>query len=206
MNSINWEVKTLLESNKKDTELKEKITKEFDAIEVPEGLKEELWTQIDGKRKKNIFISKVIPYIVAAAAIAIFIPLVLSILSTTDMASNELAGKTFDIRVLGDLTSPGDLDTIETFEFSSDNTFENTKGNIAGNYELTDDNLWLLIEDENEKLEIKFTLEESDRVVDGYGAELIDVNYDMKDWDQIRKYWNFSNELYQYSYVFFSEK
>lgn len=196
----------LMETNPKDALLKETIIKEFDAIEVPDGLKEELWSQVDSKRKKKIFSSKLLPYIVAAAVIAIFIPLALSILSTTDMASNELAGKSFNLRVAGDPNFAGDLTTIETFIFSNDNTFINAKNSIEGTYEFTDDKLMLLIEDENEMLEIEYKLAETDRVASGYWGNLVDISYETQDSNQISKYWHYSNELYQHSYVIFSEK
>lgn len=195
-----------LETNHRETQLKENITKEFDAIIVPEGFKEELWSQIKPKRKKRIFSPKMVPYIVAAAAIAIFIPLVLSILSTTDMANNELADKTLEMRVPGDPNTAGDFQTIETFVFPNGNTFINKKGNIEGTYELTDDKLVLLIEDENEKLEIEYLLEETDRVVNGHNANIIDVNYEVEDEEQVKKYWQFFMNLYQFSNVLLSEK
>ena len=56
---------------------------------------------------------------------------------------------------------------------------------LKGTYELTDNKLSLLMEDENEKMKMEYTLEESDREVNAYAGELTDINYEMEDIEQI---------------------
>ncbi|MEN2766250.1 hypothetical protein [Ornithinibacillus xuwenensis] len=62
---------------------------------------------------------------------------------------------------------------------------KNTKGYEEGTYELKEDKLVLLFENENENLEIVFTVEESDKDSSKYSAVISDVSYEMTDTDKI---------------------
>ena len=87
MNSINWEVMKVLENNRIESNVKEHITQEMDAITVPKGLKEELWNKVKPVHRKRKLYANVLPYIAAIACIAIFIPLVLSGLASDSKIS-----------------------------------------------------------------------------------------------------------------------
>lgn len=69
----------MLENNREDDNLKKLLTKEMDSIQVPNGLKEEMWTQVESVRKKRKLNSKVVfPYIATLAFFAILVALGLS--------------------------------------------------------------------------------------------------------------------------------
>ncbi|WP_047984375.1 hypothetical protein [Ornithinibacillus californiensis] len=177
------------ENNRNEENIKEYVTKEFDSIKVPKRLKEELWTQVKPARKKRILHSNVLPYIAAIACIAIFIPLVLSILpSTSQTASNDLSGQNFKIAYIpvfhGNVNNPGSYDPIMTIEFIDKNVFTTTIYG-EGTYEFKDNELVLQFENENEYLEINFTLEESDKDFSKYAAKISDVKFEMENIDEI---------------------
>lgn len=57
-----------------------------------------------------------------------------------------------------------------------------------GTYELIDDKLVILFENENESLEIEFTLEENEKDFSTYSAEITDSNLEIEDSNQVSKY------------------
>ncbi|MHA6250296.1 hypothetical protein [Oceanobacillus sp. CAU 1775] len=187
-----------MESNKKEEHIKEYLTKEIDSIKVPKGLKEELWTEIKTTRKKKMFHSKLLPYIAAIAVVALFIPLVLSLLPTSEMASDEFSGKTLDVSARETLTDPDILTPVIRLEFEEGNIVKNAGGYEEGTYELNGDKLMILMEDDNEKVEIELTLHESDKDFILYRAEVTNVDYQMNDWDQISKYRGFMDKFRRY--------
>lgn len=132
----------------------------------------------------------------------------LSVLLMTACSSDgNLSGKTFDVGVVGSPTSPGSLQTIVTLKFSDENTFKNTRGNEEGTYELSGDKLLILIEDENERLEIEFTLKQSDKEFNEYSAELTHADFQMEDTEQISKYKGFYQKIQgSDSYVISAQK
>ncbi|ASK64101.1 hypothetical protein CFK37_19045 [Virgibacillus phasianinus] len=69
----------MLENNREEERLKKHLTKEMDSIKVPEGLKEEMWTQIKPVRKKRrLNLKIVLPYVATFACIIIIVALGLS--------------------------------------------------------------------------------------------------------------------------------
>lgn len=82
-------MKVSLKNNQENERLKEQIKKEYNSINIPKGLKEELWTQISVTRKKRRIFSKLFPVIAVAAFIIILIPLGLSLISS-DSAQNQV--------------------------------------------------------------------------------------------------------------------
>lgn len=80
-------------------------------------------------------------------------------------------------------------DSIMTIEFKGGNGFTSNRYG-DGKYELQDDLLVLQFENENEYLEIKLTLHESDEDFSKYSASISDVNFEMKDQDKISHFKN----------------
>lgn len=134
--------------------------------------------------------------------------LLLSVFLMSACSSDDiLSGKTFDVSVVGSPTDPGYLQTIVTLEFSDENTFKNTRGNEEGTYELSGDKLLILIEDENEKVEIEFTLKESDKELSEYSAELTHADFQMEDTEKISKYKGLYQKIqHSDSYVISAQK
>ncbi|MCT2535308.1 hypothetical protein NC661_21130 [Aquibacillus koreensis] len=82
--------------NNREKAMREFLTKEIDAIEVPKGLKEEMWSQVKLSRKKRRFPSKLIPFVAAIACLAILIPLGLSeIPFGTNVEQSTSGGETY---------------------------------------------------------------------------------------------------------------
>lgn len=126
----------------------------------------------------------------------IFISLFSVLLLVACSNEGQLSGEVFDVRVVGDPMSPGSFQTIATLEFGDDNRFKNTKGNEEGTYDLSGDKLVILLEDENEKLKIEFKLEESDKELNEYEAELIHADYQMEESEKVSKYNTFYQKVY----------
>ncbi|MFA1821332.1 hypothetical protein ACDX78_14345 [Virgibacillus oceani] len=106
--------------------------------------------------------------------------------------SDELSGKTFDVSYSG----PHDKYYSEiTLEFLDGNIVKNTKGYEEGTYDLKEDKLIIQFENENEFLEIEFTLEESNEDSSTYLAEINDADYKMTDTDKISHFQNFLFKL-----------
>lgn len=119
----------------------------------------------------------------------LFSPLLLVVLLLSACNnSDDLSGKTFDVSVGPSPVNPDKYDSIMTLEFSDGNTVKNTMGYEEGTYELKEDNLALLFKNENESLEIEFTLEESDKDFSTYSAEISDSNLEIEDSNQVSKY------------------
>lgn len=192
MISINWEVIMVLDNNQKEENIKERVTKEIDSIKVPEGLKEELWTKVKPIPRKRKINSKVLPYIAAIACIAIFVPLVLSTLPFGSTPSDDLSRQTFRLAYpfMSPEGGPIKYKSIMTIEFKGGNVFTSNRYG-DGKYELHDDLLVLQFENENEYLEIRFTLRESDEDFSKYSASISDVTFEMKDKDEISHFKNF---------------
>lgn len=181
----------VLNHNLKEENIKEHITKEMDSIKVPEGLKEELWAKVKPIPRKRKITSKVLPYIAAIACLAIFVPLALSMLPFGSTPSGDLSGQTFRLAHPYMPLEGGSMkyDSIMTIEFKGGNGFTSNRYG-DGKYELQDDLLVLQFENENEYLEIKLTLHESDEDFSKYSASISDVNFEMKDQDKISHFKN----------------
>ncbi|GGA63661.1 hypothetical protein [Ornithinibacillus halotolerans] len=191
-------------NNELEASIKEHVTKEMNAINVPKGLKEEMWMQVQSAHKKRKLTINVFPYIAAIACLIIFIPLVLSGLPTK-MASGDLSGQSFAISTPDPNSSPDKLYSIMTIEFI-DNETVSTARYGEGTYELNDDELILYYENDNEYVEIRFTLEESDKAGSEYLAEINEVIFEMEDYDKVSYYRNLANTFYHRSGVFFVKK
>ena len=101
---------------------------------------------------------------------------------------DELSGKTFDVAYWG---PESDTHYSEvTLEFLDGNIVENTKGNEEGTYDLKEDTLVILFENENENLEFIFTVTENDKDSSKYSAVISDVVYEVSDTDKIKTYQN----------------
>ncbi|SHG86344.1 hypothetical protein [Ornithinibacillus halophilus] len=104
--------------------------------------------------------------------------------------NDELSGKTFDISVVA--MSPNDTSAnytpVMTLEFSDGNKVKNTRDDEEGVYELKEDKLVILFKNENEHLEVEFTLKESDKEFSEYSAEISDLDFQMVDSTQVSKY------------------
>ena len=112
--------------------------------------------------------------------------------------NNDLVGKTLDVAYFpvleGDFNSPDRYSSIMTLEFSNENTITNTVYG-EGAYELNDDNLVLNYENENESLEIKIRVAESDKDFSEYYALITDVDYQITDPDKISHFQNLAFKL-----------
>lgn len=134
MNNIKQEVKRELKNNQEEV-LKEQLEKEFNSIKVPNGLKEELWTQVSSTRKKRGVLSRLFPYIAAIAFIIILIPLGLSALPyDSDPKPNDHITKqedenikTIEAVIKNNFTSPD-----EEWENIMNNTDTDGEGEIKG--------------------------------------------------------------------------
>lgn len=120
----------------------------------------------------------------------LFFLLLLSVLLLSACTnSDDLAGKTFDVSSGPSPVDPDEYDSIMTLEFSDGNKVKNTMGyEDEGTYELIDDKLVILFENENESLEIEFTLEENEKDFSTYSAEITDSNLEIEDSNQVSKY------------------
>ena len=117
-----------------------------------------------------------------------FLLLLVVLLLSACSDNDELSGKTFDFSVMSSPVNPDKYDSVMTLEFSDGNTVKNTMGYEEGTYELKEDKLVLLFENENESLEIEFTLEESEKDFSTYSAEISDSNLEIEDSNQVSKY------------------
>ena len=87
-----------------------------------------------------------------------------------------------------------------TLEFLDSETVTNAIYG-EGTFEISDDELILLYENENEFVEIRLTLEESDKDGSEYIAEISDVRFEMEDMDKISYYRNLAYSFYSLKYV-----
>ncbi|HSI66802.1 MAG TPA: hypothetical protein VK947_05260 [Planococcus sp. (in: firmicutes)] len=118
-----------------------------------------------------------------------FLLLLVVLLLSACSGNDELSGKTFDVSEVSPVNYPDELFPIMTLEFSAGNRVKNTMGyEDEGTYELMDDKLVIQFENENESLEIEFTLEESEKDFSTYSAEISDSNLEIEDSNQVSKY------------------
>ncbi|MFD2045186.1 hypothetical protein ACFSTA_15995 [Ornithinibacillus salinisoli] len=134
----------------------------------------------------------------------IFLLLLAILLLSACSNSDELSGKTFDVSVMwSSPNSPSDnYKPLMRLEFSDGNIVKNTMGYEEGTYELKDDKLVIQFENENESLEIEFTLEESDNEFSEYSAEISDSDFQIEDSGQVSKYQGFYQKLWDRHFVF----
>lgn len=119
---------------------------------------------------------------------------------------DELSGKTFDVSVRSNLIDPDDFQPVMTLEFSDEGIVKNTRGYEEGTYAFNEGNLVIQLENENEKAEVAFTLEESTLDFSTYAASIGDIDYESKVDGEISVYRNSLNELNQYRHFEFVEK
>ncbi|KAA0956364.1 hypothetical protein ACQKDD_17180 [Planococcus kocurii] len=112
--------------------------------------------------------------------------------------NNDLVGKTFDVAYVPvleeDIDSPDRYNSILTLEFLNENTITSPVYG-EGTYELTDDNLVLYYENENESLEITIGVAESDKDFSEYYALINDLDYQITDSDKISHFQNLAFKL-----------
>jgi major membrane immunogen (membrane-anchored lipoprotein) len=121
---------------------------------------------------------------------------ILSVVLLSACSSNdELSGKTFDVSVISGPNEPGKYSPIMTLEFLDGNEVKNKMGYEEGMYELKDDKLVIQFENENEYLEIEFTLEESDKDFSEYSAEISDSKLEIEDSSLVSKLKGFYEKL-----------
>ncbi|GAA0472092.1 hypothetical protein [Alkalibacillus silvisoli] len=127
--------------------------------------------------------------------------LLLSACSTS--TNNDLSGRTFDVSVKDSPNNPDRYTTLMTLEFSDENVIINSVNNSIqdeeGTYELKDDNLVIHLENENESAEVEFILNESDKEISEYSAEIIDSNFQIEDSEQTSEYKRFMMNLPQHT-------
>lgn len=102
--------------------------------------------------------------------------------------SDDLSGKTFDVSVRSSPNNPDKYHAIMTLEFLDGKVINHSIAGEEGTYELKDDNFVIQFENENESLQIEFTLKESDKEFSQYSAEIIDSDFQMEDAEQVSKY------------------
>jgi hypothetical protein len=124
----------------------------------------------------------------------VFLSLLSVLLLSACNNADELSGKTFDVssRSIHDENS---FYAIMTLEFSDGNVTTISIDGEEGAYELKDDKLLIQYENENETLEIEFTLEESDEDSSTYSAIISDADFQIEDSDQVSKYRKFYTDL-----------
>ncbi|MEK6190275.1 MAG: hypothetical protein N2A99_04705 [Carnobacterium alterfunditum] len=112
--------------------------------------------------------------------------------------NNDLVGQTFNVAYMPvleeDIDSPDRYSSIIILEFSNETTITSTVYG-EGTYELTDDNLVLYYENENESLEITIGVAESDKDFSEYYALINDVDYQITDPDKISHFQNLAFKL-----------
>ncbi|WP_405096926.1 hypothetical protein [Oceanobacillus sp. FSL H7-0719] len=105
-------------------------------------------------------------------------------------ANDELSGRTFEIATHSPEMQIEDSDRfspIVTLNFSEGNVFSNPIYG-EGTYELNDNVLVLHYENENESLNLRFELSESDNDYSEYAVEISGVDFEMKDLDKVSHY------------------
>lgn len=126
----------------------------------------------------------------------LFLLLLVVLLLSACSENDELSGKTFDVRGMASPVDPDQYDSRMTLEFSDGNTVKNTMSSEdEGTYELMGDKLVMQFENENESLEIEFTLEESDKDISTYSAEISNSNLEIEDSNQVSKYLGFYQNI-----------
>ena len=139
----------------------------------------------------------------------IFLLLLAILLLSACSNSDELSGKTFDVSVMWispDSTSEN-YKPLMILEFLDGDIVKNTLSSDEGTYELKDDKLMILFENENEYLEAEFALKESDKEFSTYSAEISDLDFQMKDSEQVSKYIGLYQKLWEHGLTFeFIEK
>ncbi|WP_400246809.1 hypothetical protein AB3U99_08260 [Niallia sp. JL1B1071] len=122
--------------NNQEKVIKDRLEKEFNSIKVPNGMKEELWTQVSSTRKKSGIASRIFPYIAAVAFIFIVIPLGLSVLpyDSEPMPNDHENIKTIEAVIKNNFTSPDD-----EWEKIMNNTDTEEEGEIKGLREYEED-------------------------------------------------------------------
>jgi hypothetical protein len=148
--------------------------------------------------KKSVF-SKWKYSIAVALAVFIFILLALPQFTTSDLAGKEqLIGETFHLAyqpvLYGSAESPGAHHRFLTIEFVDGHTVHTMKYG-EGTYELTDESFLLQFENENERLQIHFELQESERDFSAYAAKITEVEFEMEDWNEISYFKDFAYSL-----------
>ena len=128
---------------------------------------------------------------------------ILSVLLLSACNSNdELSGKIFDVSVISGPNEPDKYSPIMTLEFSDGNKVKNKMGYEEGMYELKDDKLVIQFENENEYLEIEFTLEESDNEFSEYSAEISDSKLKIDDSSLVSKLKGFYEKIHRSHFEF----
>lgn len=136
----------------------------------------------------------------------IFFLLLFGLLLSACGEVDELSGKTFDVSVRSNLMDPDDFQPVMTLEFSDEGIVKNTRGYEEGKYAFNEGNLVIQLENENEKAEVAFTLEESTLDFSTYAASIGDIDYESKVDGEISVYRDSLNELNQYRHFEFVEK
>ncbi|MEC5425105.1 hypothetical protein QGM71_16590 [Virgibacillus sp. C22-A2] len=129
----------------------------------------------------------------------VFLVLLSVLLVSACNNSEELSGQTFTVAytpvLQEDVDSPNRYDSIMTLEFSGGNVVTNSIYDGEGTYELNDDELVVRFENENENLEIRFTVKESDKDFSEYSAIISDVDFEITDTDKISHFKNLTLKL-----------
>lgn len=113
-------------------------------------------------------------------------------------ATDELSGSTFNISYpTPDARNddPNGYDSLMTVEFSDGEAATPSIQDGDGTYELNGDVLTLQFENENESLQIEFSLKESEQDFSEYSAVIRDVDFEKKNPDDISHFQNLFYKL-----------
>ena len=133
---------------------------------------------------------------------AVFILIFVFVLSACSSDQDNLAGKTFNISyspspVETDVDNPSKYQSFMKVEFLKNNKISHkVYDEIEGTYQLNDNELIIIFENENEKLTISFVdLKESEKDFSTYAAVVGDAKSDIKDSSKIEHLNLISNKV-----------
>ncbi|MEK5038340.1 hypothetical protein [Sporosarcina sp. FSL K6-3457] len=110
--------------------------------------------------------------------------------SACSSESDKLAGKTLNVAytpvLQEDVDNPNKYDSIKTLKFSDDNVVSIGMEDTKGTYELNGDILVVNIENENEKLKVKYIdFKESEKDFSAYSALIDDIEFHSEDSNKV---------------------
>lgn len=136
----------------------------------------------------------------------VFTLLLFVLFFTACNSGDELSGKTFKVAYSSPLVEsedPNGYNTMITVEFLDGKVIIDS---IEGTYQFNGDILTLNFENENEDLEINFTVKNSDKEFSEYAAEISEVTFEMENTEKVSYFKNLVSKLNKNIPVEFIEK
>lgn len=144
----------------------------------------------------------------ALIATAVLFLLLLTACNTTN---DDLSGKSFKVAyapvIQEDIDQPNKYQSAMTLAFEDGEVVSSVNDGVKGSYELSKDELLIGFESENERLTVKFiNFKESTKDFSSYSTIIGEMNHEVKDNSQVKKFNLLTNKLHMNITIEFIEE